>query len=105
MVGSDFKYENLRKFRRRLLYHKYNGRCAYCGCRMTYDEMTVDHIIPQMKGGKSNPKNYRACCGPCNMFKGSKTMKEFRIAIVEKPNDVIAEKYENWDGIFYYERI
>ena len=35
------------KFDRPLIYAKYNGRCAYCGEKITYKEMQIDHIIPQ----------------------------------------------------------
>lgn len=101
----EFKYDNFKKFQRRLLYYQYNGKCAYCGCHLEYDELTIDHVIPKVKGGKNSKKNYRACCRDCNEFKGQKTMKEFRIAIEEKPTKEIQEKYKDWDGVFYFERM
>lgn len=36
------------KFDRPLIYAKYSGRCAYCGEKITYKQMQVDHIIPQV---------------------------------------------------------
>lgn len=36
---------------RKMIYHKAEGRCQLCGCKITYDEMTLDHIIPLAIGG------------------------------------------------------
>jgi len=29
------------------VYEKYNGHCAYCGKKIEYKDMQVDHIDPQ----------------------------------------------------------
>lgn len=29
---------------RELVYKKYGGHCAYCGCKLEYKDMQVDHI-------------------------------------------------------------
>ena len=36
------------KFDRHEVYAKYNGHCAYCGEKMKYKDMQVDHIIPKV---------------------------------------------------------
>ena len=33
---------------RKLVYDKYNGCCAYCGCEMTFKEMQVDHLVSKL---------------------------------------------------------
>lgn len=30
---------------REQVYKKYNGHCAYCGCKLEYKDMQVDHVI------------------------------------------------------------
>ena len=35
------------KIDRAAVYKKYDGHCAYCGCKLTMKQMQVDHIIPQ----------------------------------------------------------
>lgn len=29
---------------RKQVYQKYNGHCAYCGCKLEYKDMQVDHV-------------------------------------------------------------
>lgn len=40
-------------------------------------ELTVDHIVPLARGGKSTPSNLAAACRGCNSRKHSKTAEEF----------------------------
>ena len=37
---------------RRDIYNRFDGHCAYCGKSIEFDDMTIDHILPQSKGGK-----------------------------------------------------
>ncbi|WP_022873615.1 HNH endonuclease [Nesterenkonia alba] len=46
--------------------------CAYCG----KPAATVDHVIPRSRGGDSSWENLVACCGPCNVRKGDKTLEQ-----------------------------
>lgn len=43
--------------------------CALCG---STDNLTVDHMFPVCRGGKSNVENLQTLCGSCNSFKGSR---------------------------------
>lgn len=40
--------------------------CAYCGVT---GKLTVDHLIPRMKGGTDQGANLVLACGPCNSAK------------------------------------
>lgn len=44
--------------------------CAYCGCSLTRETATRDHVIPLSKGGTSGLDNLVLSCGPCNRDKG-----------------------------------
>jgi len=46
-----------------------NFTCQTCGKRRN---LTVDHIIPESKGGKLELSNLQTLCNPCNRKKGSK---------------------------------
>lgn len=48
--------------------------CAYCGDKSK--RLTIDHIVPKAKGGKSTFENCVAACRNCNNRKGSKTCRE-----------------------------
>lgn len=43
-------------------------RCRHCG---THTELTVDHIIPESKGGKHSIDNMQTLCHRCNCIKGT----------------------------------
>ena len=42
------------------------GTCYYCGHRFSPDELTMDHIIPLIRGGKSTKNNLATACKDCN---------------------------------------
>jgi 5-methylcytosine-specific restriction endonuclease McrA len=46
--------------------------CYYCGRKTARKELTMDHIVPLARGGKSSKGNVVACCKICNTKK--KTM-------------------------------
>ena len=63
---------------RREVYEKFNGKCAYCGKNIEFDDMTLDHVHPHSKGGTKTIENIYPCCHLCNVQKGSKSVEEFR---------------------------
>ena len=42
------------------------GTCHYCGRRFSPDELTMDHIVPIIRGGKTTKGNVAAVCKECN---------------------------------------
>jgi hypothetical protein len=54
------------------LYLRDSGRCLYCLKKIKFSEMTKDHIIPKIKGGKSNWTNLASACSSCNSRKADK---------------------------------
>lgn len=48
-------------------------RCQYCGAQ---EDLTFDHLVPRSKGGQTTWDNVLAACSPCNLRKGSKSLKE-----------------------------
>ena len=49
-------------------------KCAYCGS--VKRKLTIDHIIPKSRGGKTNFENCVSSCKSCNNKKGNKTPSE-----------------------------
>ena len=49
-----------------------SGICYYCGIRVDHKELTMDHLIPLSRGGRSTKDNLVPCCKSCNNKK--KTM-------------------------------
>ena len=42
------------------------GTCQYCGGHFSPDELTMDHIVPIIRGGKSTKGNVVTACKECN---------------------------------------
>ena len=47
--------------------------CQYCNTNQTRNNLTLDHVLPLSKGGKTEWTNIVAACSPCNARKGDKT--------------------------------
>ena len=45
------------------------GICHYCGETFPPDELTMDHLVPVARGGKSTPGNVVPACRGCNSRK------------------------------------
>jgi hypothetical protein len=46
-----------------------NFTCQFCGTRR---RLSVDHIIPESQGGKTELDNLQTLCVPCNSSKGTR---------------------------------
>lgn len=47
------------------------GTCYYCGKKVGYADLTMDHVIPLVRGGRSTKDNLVPCCKECNTRKKS----------------------------------
>jgi 5-methylcytosine-specific restriction endonuclease McrA len=48
------------------------GVCYYCSSRVAYQQLTMDHLVPLSRGGRSTKDNLVPSCKECNNKK--KTM-------------------------------
>ena len=46
-----------------------HGVCYYCKRRFPAKELTMDHVVPLVRGGKSTKSNLVPCCKECNSQK------------------------------------
>ena len=60
-------------------------RCQYCGAQPGKAHLTVDHVVPRSKGGKTCWENVTTACGPCNRRKGNRTPKEAGMPLQRQP--------------------
>lgn len=51
------------------------GQCEYCHSQeeVVGEEFSIDHVVPQTKGGDESFPNLALCCFACNAFKGART--------------------------------
>ena len=52
------------------------GLCFHCHQKFSKNELTMEHLIPISRGGKSNKKNVVPSCRACNTTKGHKLAVE-----------------------------
>jgi 5-methylcytosine-specific restriction enzyme A len=55
------------------------GICYHCEARFNPSDLTLDHLIPIARGGKSSKTNCVPCCKNCNTKKGAKTRAEMAL--------------------------
>jgi 5-methylcytosine-specific restriction endonuclease McrA len=99
--------------RREIIYNKFGGKCAYCGCDIKLKGFQVDHIVSLRRYRSHfvhynsigfNPHlidNLNPSCQSCNNYKRDNTIDFFRTEIesqIEKlrrhrPTFRLAERY------------
>ncbi len=55
------------------------GICYHCEQKFKTTDLTMDHLIPIARGGKSDKKNCVPSCKECNTKKGYKTRAEMAL--------------------------
>ena len=67
------------------------GICYYCKKKFNPEELTMDHIVPVVRGGKYTKGNVVACCKECNNKKKYLTPVEMILMAEEAKNKTSAE--------------
>lgn len=73
------------KFSRRNIYLRDDHTCQYCGKVPKKEDITIDHVIPRSKGGKTTWENVVLACIRCNMKKGNKLVPEAGLKLLNQP--------------------
>ncbi len=55
-----------------VLYGQQEGLCNGCGVMFPFRNFTVDHVVPQSRGGTDHLDNLQLLCGACNSVKGDR---------------------------------
>ena len=70
-------------FNRKNVLRRDAGACQYCGG--TGGDMTLDHVIPRSRGGRTEWENIVVCCKLCNARKRDRTPQEARMRLLRDP--------------------
>lgn len=73
------------KFSRRNIYLRDTHTCQYCGKVPKKEELTIDHVLPRSRGGKTTWENVVLACIKCNMKKGNKLLHEAGLRLLNQP--------------------
>jgi len=75
---------------RRGVFNRDGWRCQYCGCSLTRENATIDHIVPRIECKKLGTKesswsNTCASCPTCNRRKGARSLRDSGMKFID-PN-------------------
>lgn len=87
--------------------------CQFCGAIFPSSELTLDHVMPRSRGGRSSWENLVACCYRCNNRKGDRTPEEAGLKLARRPRpftlhtsrqlmSLIGHRDERWLKYLFY---
>lgn len=75
-------YKNRVPFSKKNVFVRDRFKCGYCGSNKN---LTVDHVIPVSRGGKSTFDNCMTACKPCNNKKDRRLPSEAKMHLSHQP--------------------
>lgn len=72
-------------FSRRNIYRRDRYTCQYCGRRRPSEDLSIDHVIPRSRGGRTSWTNCALACLRCNVRKGNRTVEEAGMRLRSTP--------------------
>ena len=85
LAGYDGFPQRTVAFSRRNLYRRDRFTCQYCGKRPGTEELTIDHVNPRSRGGRSTWLNCVLACVDCNKRKSNRLPAEARMHLRSRP--------------------
>ncbi|WP_026997914.1 HNH endonuclease [Flectobacillus major] len=67
---------------RQNIFRRDHGECQYCGSK---EDLTLDHVQPKSRGGRTSWDNLITACKRCNSKKGDLTPEEAGMILRSKP--------------------
>ena len=94
------------RLNRRSLFARDGHCCQYCGQDFPPSLLSLDHVTPRSRGGRTTWENVVTCCQLCNSRKGNRTPQEAGMRLRVRPmrpkeNPVLRHKlghprYQSW---------
>lgn len=70
---------------RKNIYARDHYVCQYCGKKCMGKDLTLDHILPESRGGPFAWDNLVTCCRDCNRKKDDRTPEEAGMTLLKVP--------------------
>ena len=81
----------MRRLTRREAFLRDRFRCQYCGKEGR--DLTLDHVVPRVYGGKHEWENVVAACSHCNHRKAGRTPSEAGMKLLTQPRVPVITPY------------
>jgi 5-methylcytosine-specific restriction endonuclease McrA len=85
------------RFRKKVLFNRDGWRCQYCGDKLGWDTIEIEHVMPVSRGGQTTWLNCVATCKPCNSEKDNRTPEEAGMRLLKKP--AVPSALHFWDAM------
>lgn len=59
--------------------------CQYCAKHCEAKDITIDHVVPEDRGGLSTWENCVSSCSQCNSIKDNRTLEEAHMHLIHIP--------------------
>lgn len=76
LSNYDGRGERSVVFSRKNVFKRDRYTCQYCGRQPGPEELTIDHVLPKSRGGRSSWENCLLACVECNAKKANRTPAE-----------------------------
>jgi len=106
LLRYDRVPQHVVKFNRRNIFLRDHSHCQYCNRRFPASQLSLDHVIPRSRGGRTTWDNIVSACLKCNVAKGGRTPREAGMALASRPRKpsrspllaqtVNSQKYASW---------
>jgi len=73
------------RFNRKNLFARDDHRCQYCGQSKPTSQLSLDHVVPRSKGGRTSWENIVCSCTSCNSRKGGRTPEQAGMQLLKTP--------------------
>lgn len=90
--------------------------CQYCGGPFPTERLTFDHVIPRVRGGRTEWGNVVTACEPCNLRKGHRVPIESGMVLRRAPYEPTSHElqengrsfppnylHESWRDFLYWD--
>lgn len=77
--------QNFIRFSRENIYVRDNFTCQYCKGQFSPRQLTMDHVVPAVQGGKKIWTNIVTACIKCNQKKGGRTPSQAGMKLLKRP--------------------
>lgn len=85
------------RFRKKVLFNRDDWSCQFCGVKLTWESVTIDHVVPSSRGGGTTWLNCVTACRSCNRRKANRTPEEAGMKLRKQP--AVPSSLHFWDAM------
>ncbi|PAB60003.1 HNH endonuclease [Anaeromicrobium sediminis] len=82
-----------KKSQRRYVYMRDEGICRFCGRKLLFKQVTLDHYLPKSRGGTNDIFNLACSCKKCNKYKRDEIPLDYKDSILELFKRAVIDGY------------